>query len=75
MPLLLRELCYISAITVVNPVATRLAERLSTAGEGGVRGSAAAFAVGAAAGFVSAPFQVSRRARAVRVGARARVHG
>ena len=55
-PLLLRELCYISAITVVNPVVTRLAE---SGGGGAARGSAAAFAVGAAAGFISAPFQVA----------------
>ena len=52
-PLLGREFCYISAITAVNPVVTA-----HLAADGHVsRGVAGAFAVGAAAGIVSAPLQ------------------
>eukprot|EP00290_Baffinella_frigidus_P002897 CAMPEP_0180176382 /NCGR_PEP_ID=MMETSP0986-20121125/37257_1 /TAXON_ID=697907 /ORGANISM="non described non described, Strain CCMP2293" /LENGTH=165 /DNA_ID=CAMNT_0022128989 /DNA_START=11 /DNA_END=505 /DNA_ORIENTATION=- len=56
-PLLLRELCYISSITVANPIATKYLERTSGGGGSIVQGTAAAFSVGAMAGMVSAPFQ------------------
>ncbi|KAJ1492229.1 hypothetical protein T484DRAFT_2992349 [Baffinella frigidus] len=47
-PLLLRELCYISSITVANPIATKYLERTSGGGGSIVQGTAAAFSVGPA---------------------------
>lgn len=59
-PLLLRELCYISAITVANPLVTAaIEERTPEAQRGGsVWGLMGAFSVGFTAGLTTAPFQV-----------------
>jgi hypothetical protein len=72
-PLLLRELCYISAITVANPLVTAAIEERTPAAQRGwsVWGLMGAFSVGFTAGLTTAPFQVrgallpqSRRRRA-----------
>ena len=53
-PLLAREFIYISAVTVVNPIATTYARSKSSSW---ACGAAAAFSVGMCAGLISAPLQ------------------
>ena len=58
--MLMRELCYITAITVANPLVTRAIEDRLEGGGGGfsIFGLMGAFSVGCTAGLVTAPFQV-----------------
>eukprot|EP00802_Teleaulax_amphioxeia_P019525 Tamp_19764.p1 GENE.Tamp_19764~~Tamp_19764.p1 ORF type:complete len:257 (-),score=50.01 Tamp_19764:470-1198(-) len=56
-PLLMRELCYITAITIANPLVTASIEKRTGGAAGTAWGLLGAFSVGCTAGLTTAPFQ------------------